>query len=194
MIGYRGVAVLTAVLLAGCDTGSDKSTAQTSGPEVSAGDGPIGGDGSACPLPVTFELPKGWKAQAVTGTDFQMGDVSLACELDAKPAGMIGFVRVFTGGTSAPADSVLRAFVNDYKGKGEGDTQEKYTSVKVGGTDGAEVEYINRSASGTSKRERAFVVRPGNTAVVVHVGGVDDEEHDSMLPSYQLIQKTVTPR
>ncbi|WP_217280862.1 lipoprotein [Kibdelosporangium persicum] len=189
MIRLWGTALLTAALLAGCD-----STETKPDPEVSAGDGSIGADGSACPLPVTFDLPKGWQAEAVPGDDFRMGEVTLACEIDAKPAGMIGFIRVFTGETKGTAESALKAFVQDYKGKGEGDAQEAYTAIKVGGVDGVEVEYVNRPTSGTSKRERAFALRPGTTAVVVHLGGIDDAEHDSMLSSYQLVRKTVALR
>lgn len=195
MIRIWGPAVLVAALLTGCGgneagdskDGTTKNTGNTGGATT------IGDDGSPCPLPVTFKLPDGWKAQSVDG-GFAVADVDLACELDAKPAGMVGFIRVFTGGGGKPSEDVLKAFVAKYKGAGQGDSAEKYSAAKIGGTDGTQVAYVNNSVDGTSKKEAAFAVTAGTSAVVVHVGGIDTEEHEKLLPGFTLVRDSLATR
>jgi hypothetical protein len=154
----------------------------------------VGADGSACPLPVTFTMPDDWKAQAVTGSTMTVADVKLACELDAKPAGMIGFIRVFTGDTGKSSEDVLKAFVAKYKGIGPGDSAEKYATAKIAGVDGAEVAYVNNSVDGTSKKEAAFAVKAGTSAVVMHVGGFDTDEHEKLLPGFKVVRDSLAFR
>nr|WP_052478691.1 lipoprotein [Kibdelosporangium sp. MJ126-NF4]CEL20030.1 hypothetical protein [Kibdelosporangium sp. MJ126-NF4]CTQ97254.1 hypothetical protein [Kibdelosporangium sp. MJ126-NF4] len=185
-----GLVVLVAVLLAGCDSGTSGNSNNSNSAK---GSETIGGDGSACPLPVTFKLPDGWKAQSVS-KGMTLGDVSLACELDAKPAGMIGFIRVFVGDTGQSSEAVLKSFVKNYRGKGTGDSAEKYTSVKIGGTDGTEVTYVTTPPEDTGKNEAAFAVKPGAKTVLVHVGGIDNEEHENMLPGFRLVKESLSAR
>jgi hypothetical protein len=90
------VAVLAGVLT-GCSEAAEgddskasarpSATAETSGRHDAAASsgGTIGAAGSACELPVTFDLAKSWKAEAVEAP-LSQGPVTLACEIDAKPA------------------------------------------------------------------------------------------------------------
>nr|WP_225955203.1 lipoprotein [Kibdelosporangium phytohabitans] len=184
-------------MTAGCGSSDSGNNGSNGSSGAAAGSETIGGDGSPCPLPVTFKLPDGWKAQSVSteGADaFGIADVELACELDAKPAGMLGFIRVFVGDTSKPSEDVLKAFVAKYKGKGTGDSAEKYTATKIGGADGSEVSYVSWPVDGDSKKEAAFAVKPGAKTVLVHVGGLDNEEHESMLPGFKLVKESLTAR
>ncbi|MEU0598558.1 lipoprotein [Streptomyces sp. NPDC006393] len=227
---WRG-AVAAAVLLGGALTGcsqasdddghrasrtpttaTDTGTADTStgaGAEASGGvarrGGSVGAAGSACPLPVSFDVAADWKAKAVdanAGGDsaeaeafadafLRVGPVTATCEIDAKPAGNIGFLRVYAGKPgSGDARSVLRAFLAD-----EGDvSKERYTPFTAGGLDGVQVEYLHTSkALDESSKESALAVVTPKGPVVLHLGGLDTEEHDQMLPAYELAKRTLRP-
>ncbi|MEU6253825.1 lipoprotein [Streptomyces sp. NPDC047043] len=190
---------------------SAKATADRTGSnaEVAARGGTIGASGSACELPVTFDIAKEWKAEAVDGgtatdkaTDdagelgqdvadalLHQGPVTAACEVDAKPAGHIGFLRVWTG---EPGDddarTVLEAFV-----AAEGSTSKaKYQDFKAGDLKGVEVQYLYTSELlDETKPERALAVTTARGPVVVHLGGLDTGEHRAMLPAYELAKRTL---
>ncbi|MFJ5775417.1 lipoprotein [Streptomyces sp. NPDC093094] len=187
--------------------GSAKAGAVKSG-------GTVGAAGSACELPVTFDIAEDWEAEAidaaateaeVSGADeegspedelaeavasvLRQGPVSAACEVDAKPAGHIGFLRVWTGepGEDDPR-AVLKAFVAAEDGNG----QERYSTFEANGVAGAEVRYVHTSELlDETKKERAFAVVTGSGPVVVHLGGMDTEEHENMLPAYELARSTL---
>ncbi|MFJ3306563.1 lipoprotein [Streptomyces sp. NPDC086549] len=208
--------LLLAGMLAGCaespeDDAKAPATAQATGAKGTAArsGGTIGAAGSACELPVTFALAKRWKAKAVhagaassasSGSDGELagdladallhqGPVTMACEIDAKPAGNIGFLRVWTGSPGdGDARSVLRAFV-----AAEGNTsKEKYRTFKAGGVSGVEVEYLYTSKLlDEVKKESAFAVATSDGTVVLHLGGMDTEEHEEMLPAYELAKRTL---
>ncbi|MFJ1967693.1 lipoprotein [Streptomyces sp. NPDC087903] len=217
---------LLAGVLAGCAEAADedgKAQAKTSAGASAAasGDdrtvarsgGTIGAEGSACELPVTFDIAKEWKAEAVesgTASDsatsgsgdledeladevadslLRQGPVTAACEVDAKPAGNIGYLRVWTGKAgSDSARSVLEAFV----GAEEQASKAKYRSFKAGDVVGAEVEYLYTSAIlEETKKERALAVTTPEGPVVLHLGGMDTEEHEAMLPALELAKRTL---
>ncbi|MFL5999483.1 MAG: lipoprotein [Streptomyces sp.] len=193
-------AALLAGVLTGCSEAAEgddskasarpSATAETSAPDDTAatGGGTIGAAGSACELPVTFDIAKSWKAEAVQAP-FSQGPVSLACEIDAKPAGNIGFLRVWAG-KSGDADSrtVLEAFLAAENGV----TKEKYRTFTTGGVSGVEVEYLYTSELlEETKKESAFAVTTADGPVVVHLGGLDTEEHEEMLPAYELARRTL---
>ncbi|WP_316741655.1 lipoprotein [Streptomyces sp. MK7] len=167
--------------------------------------GSVGAAMSACPLPVSFDVAAGWKASAVdpeavgdsgqakelADAVLRQGPVTAACEIDAKPAGNIGFLRVYTGKSgSGDARSVLRAFV-----AAEGDvSEERYGPVTAGGLDGVEVEYRHRDrALDETTKESALAVVTPKGPVVLHLDGLDAEEHDHMLPAYELAKRTLRP-
>ncbi|WP_329438984.1 lipoprotein [Streptomyces canus] len=166
------------------------ATAETSGPHDTAATsgGTIGAAGSACELPVTFDIAKSWKAEAVE-TPLSQGPVSLACEIDAKPAGNIGFLRVWAG-KSGDADT--RAVLEAFLAAEDGVTKEKYRTFTSGGVSGVEVEYLYSSELlDETKKESAFAVATAGGPVVVHLGGLDTEEHEEMLPAYDLARRTL---
>ncbi|MFG2468424.1 lipoprotein [Streptomyces canus] len=191
---------LLAGVLTGCSEAAEgddskasarpSATAETSAPHDTAATsgGSIGAAGSACELPVTFDIAKSWKAEAVEAP-LSQGPVSLACEIDAKPAGNIGFLRVWAG-KSGDADTrtVLEAFV----AAEDGVTKEKYRTFTSGGVSGVEVEYLYSSELlDETKKESAFAVTTADGPVVVHLGGLDTEEHEEMLPAYELARRTL---
>ncbi|MFS0692263.1 lipoprotein [Streptomyces nitrosporeus] len=202
-----------ALALAGCsaDGGGAGSKAPAERPAVDGGTGTkaplakgprLGAAGSPCELPVTFDLAADWEPEAVDvdpGSDFtalaEQGTVALVCEIDAKPAGHIGYLRVWTGtppGTGAGPDTdpkaVLEAFVADEPGAGEA----AYTPVKAGSVAAAEVTYtVGGEARDEPGPRRAFALTTPEGPVVVHLGGPDPEEHRRMLPAYELAKKSL---
>ncbi|WP_069759816.1 lipoprotein [Streptomyces sp. LUP47B] len=193
-------AALLAGVLTGCSEAAEgddskasahpSATAETSPPDDTAatGGGTIGAAGSACELPVTFDIAKSWKAEAVEAP-LSQGPVSLACEIDAKPAGNIGFLRVWAGKSGdADTQAVLEAFV----AAEDGVTKEKYRTFTTGGVSGVEVEYLYTSELlEETKKESAFAVTTADGPVVVHLGGLDTAEHEEMLPAYELARRTL---
>ncbi|MEU9170367.1 lipoprotein [Streptomyces sp. NPDC048420] len=192
------LALLTGVL-AGCSEAEEaaredsKTSARPSAtPAATATSTPTGGSigaaGSACELPVTFDLAKSWTAESVEAP-LRQGPVSLACEIDAKPAGNIGFLRVWTGEPgSDDAQKVLEAFV----AAEDGASKPQYRPFKAGELAGVEVEYLYTSELLDEKKtESAFAVTTAGGPVVVHLGGLDTEEHEEMLPAYELAQRTL---
>ncbi|MDH6514482.1 hypothetical protein M2163_008543 [Streptomyces sp. SAI-135] len=192
-------AALLAGVLTGCSeaAGDDSkasagssATAETSGAVDSAAvrGGTIGAAGSACELPVAFDTAKSWRAEAVEAP-LSQGPVTLACEIDAKPAGSIGFLRVWAGKAGdADARTVLEAFV----AAEDGVSGEKYGAFTSGGLSGVEVEYLYASELlEETKKESAFAVTTADGPVVVHLGGLDTDEHEKMLPGYELARRTL---
>lgn len=210
--GLPAAAAVTAALcaLAGCGSGDDgKTTAAGSSatapaspagsagaPEPAAKGGSIGATGSTCELPVTFDLPAGWEPAAVDvdpGSEFaalaQQGPLTLVCEIDAKPTGNIGFLRVWRGEKSgASPRALLEAFVT----AGTGAADATYTDVRAGTVAGAEAAYtVYSDLLDGRKKESAFLVPTAQGPVVVHLGGMDSDEHDQMLPAYELAKSSL---
>lgn len=193
-------AALVAGVLTGCSQAAEgddskasarpSATAKTPAPDNTAAGsgGTIGAAGSACELPVAFDTAKGWKAEAVEAP-LSQGPVTLACEIDAKPAGSIGFLRVWAGKPGdADARTVLKAFV----AAEDGVSEEKYSAFTSGGLSGAKVEYLYASELlDETKKESAFAVIAADGPVVVHLGGLDTDEHEEMLPAYELARRTL---
>ncbi|MEU0335098.1 lipoprotein [Streptomyces sp. NPDC006193] len=215
------VAALVAVL-GGCAESSDGDGRKQASASPSAGGakaggtaaasgGTIGAAGSACELPVNFDIAEHWKAkpidaakelaEASEGEDgdlggdlaealLRQGPVTTACEIDAKPAGNIGFLRVWTGKAGkADARGVLRAFVAAEDGAGKA----AYRSFTTGGgVPAVEVEYLHTSKLlDETKKESAFAVSTPDGPVVLHLGGLDSEEHEEMRPAYELAKRTL---
>lgn len=208
VIGMFGV-------LAGCssDSGNDgggdkggkhgKGGAKNGGAETAAAAGKLGGPDTACALPVRFSLATSWKPEAVKeleGADPELGStilsqgpVTLVCEIDAKPAGHIGFLRVWTGNkgeaaAGAEPRQLLKAFMAGEKGVRDA----RYSEVKAGDLPAAEISYIlDAPELDESKRERALAVVTPKGGVVLHLGGLDTEEHNAMLPAYELAKRTM---
>jgi len=145
-------------------------------------------------LPVSFDLAQSWLAKPVAGDPAgglgKQGDLTLRCEVDAKPAGHLGFLRVWAGGKAGddPAkalDSFLAADRNLI------DRQQRAT--KAGALSAAEVTYVrDNPAVGSRKRERALAVSTPKGVVVLALGGLDTGVHEQMLPAYQLAKQSLT--
>jgi hypothetical protein len=109
--------------------------------------------------------------------------------VDAKPAGHIGFLRVWTGAPGADdARTVLKAFMAAETGA----TKARYSAFKAGALTGAEVEYLYKTEfEDAPKKERALAVTTPGGPVVVHLGGLDTEENEAMLPAYELAKRSL---
>ncbi|WP_309235405.1 lipoprotein [Streptomyces sp. TRM64462] len=172
---------------------------------VAAKGGTLGGAGSACPLPVTFDVAADWKpkkVEPIEDPDFQelnellkRGTVTMACEIDAKPAGNIGFLRVWTDArTDTTARKVLEAFVG-----AEGSASSvTYREIEAGAGAGAsavpatEATYmVTSKLLDEQKKARALAVMTPRGPVVLELGGMDSEEHEQMLPAYELAKSTL---
>ncbi|MFD9287062.1 lipoprotein [Streptomyces sp. NPDC060030] len=202
-------AVAAALALAGCsssdggtDTGVDPGGNAAGSPAAAAtGAAPekgatIGGKGSACELPVTFDLAVDWKPEAVEvepGSEFaelgQQGSATMVCEIDAKPAGNIGYIRVWQGEGSGTAP---RAALEDFLAGAPNAAEASYEETEAGLVPASEVTYTVRSElMDEDKPERAFAVATPDGPIVVHLGGLDSTEHEEMLPAYELARKTL---
>ncbi|MFF3375755.1 lipoprotein [Streptomyces sp. NPDC002680] len=188
-------AALLVGVLAGCTESPDDdakpeakaSATPTNGATTKSG-GSLGAAGSACELPVTFDIAEKWTAEAVDAP-LSQGLVTLACEVDAKPAGNIGFLRVWTG---TPGNNNARTALEAFVIAEEGASKARYSEFKANGLTGAEVEYVYADEfEETPKKERAFAVTTPSGPVVVHLGGLDTEEHEAMLPAYELARGTL---
>ncbi|KUN86135.1 lipoprotein [Streptomyces griseoruber] len=207
--GRRGLAlaVLLTGLVGGCSTGDGESAragdATAARVEVARRGASVGAAGSACELPVTFDIAESWKPKAVDAEAglagvsedladladafLRQGPVTMACEIDAKPAGNIGFLRVWTG---EPGDASARAVLEDFVAAEEGASREKYRGFEADDVTGTEVEYVT-PGSGELRTSHALAVITPDGPVVLHLGGLDDEEHEEMLPAYELAKTTL---
>ncbi|WP_314225064.1 lipoprotein [Streptomyces zaehneri] len=209
-MGNVGQALTLAALLTGLLTGCAAEEADpdgasgasaTSTAKVARRGGSIGASGSACELPVTFDIAEFWKAKAVDAEKatgdladladafLRQGPVTMACEVDAKPAGKIGFLRVWTG---EPGDTDARAVLEDFVAAEQGAGGARYSTVKAGGITGTEVAYVTTSELlEETKKEHALAVTTPEGPVVLHLGGMDTAEHEAMLPAYELAKSTL---
>ncbi|MEH0419600.1 lipoprotein [Streptomyces sp. B21-083] len=194
----RGLVQVTLLVaaLAGCSQAADDGTgarASASAKATAAGTGvrsggSIGAAGSACALPVTFDLAEDWTAEAVEEPPRQ-GPVALVCEVDAKPAGHIGFLRVWTG---APGADDARTVLKGFMAAETGATKARYSEFTAGALTGVEVEYLYKTQyDDAPKPERALAVTTPRGPVVVHLGGLDTGEHEAMLPAYELAKRSL---
>ncbi len=160
----------------------------------------MGATGSACPLPVTFGLAADWKPKAVSPPEGEQekelfealavqSPVTAACEIDAKPAGHVGFLRVYVNDdASATARATLEAFV----AAGSAPSEAVYREVRAGALAATEVTYVETVALlDQRKKSRALAVATPRGAVVLSLGGMDDAEHEAMLPAFGLARSTL---
>ncbi|MFF5708436.1 lipoprotein [Streptomyces sp. NPDC012756] len=161
-----------------------KTTAPAPAAEAAA---TLGGSGSACALPVSFALAEGWEPKAVKDPEnpefaalTRQGPAVVRCEVDAKPTGNIGYLRVWTA-PKGPARAALEGFVRAEKGS----SAVAFRETRAGALPATEVTYSVRD-----KEERAFAVATPGGTVIVHLGGLDTDEHRAMLPAYELAKST----
>ncbi|MFI1657600.1 lipoprotein [Streptomyces sp. NPDC020472] len=154
----------------------------------------LGGPGTACALPVSFGLAEGWKPEAIEDPEnpefaalTRQGPAVMRCEVDAKPTGNIGYLRVWTV-AKGPARAALEGFVK----AADKPSAVTYRETRAGALAATEVTYTSRSAlTDEDKEQRAFAVStPKGAVVIVHLGGMDTDEHRAMLPAYELAKST----
>ncbi|MEU0133471.1 lipoprotein [Streptomyces sp. NPDC006296] len=181
----------------GADTGAGTGKNGDDAPAATAAKGvALGGQGSACALPVTFELAAGWKPAAVAveaGSELaalgEQGPVTLVCEADAKPAGNIGYLRVWRG---EPLAGEPRAVLESFVAADPNTSRAAYSEVRAGTLTAVEVRYtVSGELPDEPKPERAFAVATPDGPVVVHLGGLDAQEHEEMLPAYTRARSTL---
>ncbi|MFF4035023.1 lipoprotein [Streptomyces sviceus] len=86
------------------------------------------------------------------------------------------------------ARTVLEAFV----AAEDGVSKEQYSAFTSGGLSGTKVDYLYASELlDETKKESAFAVTTADGPVVVHLGGLDTDEHEEMLPAYELARRTL---
>ncbi|GAB7037041.1 MULTISPECIES: lipoprotein [Catenuloplanes] len=199
----RLAAVLIALVpaVAACATGPEgaapapsASSAPPAAPAGAAEAARVGAADSGCTLPVSFGIAASWTPKAVDtaalGPDLAAalgkGGMVPVCEIDAKPAGNIGFIRVYTG-----EHGDLRATLTSFAGPGA--QAPAFTDLQIGGKPAVEITYTVKSElDGTVEQETAFAVPTSRGVVAVALEAFDDEEHAAMLPAYQLAKSSLT--
>ncbi|WP_159395292.1 lipoprotein [Streptomyces albireticuli] len=157
----------------------------------------VGGTGSACELPVSFETGEGWTAKSMSVGDAAfLGSVTEhkylkgTCELDTKER-VISRMLVWTGpATGSSARQVLEAFMAEEK---KYLVESEYQDIKVGGLPAVEVVYkLNSPKLKEDREQRALAVSTPKGAAVVQLRGFDTAEHRRILPVYELAKKTMS--
>ncbi|WP_031011322.1 lipoprotein [Streptomyces sp. NRRL F-5727] len=189
-------ALLAAALLTACGTTPEPAApaaAPTAASPAPKAPKTLGGPGTACVLPVSFSLAEDWRPDAIDDPEdpefaalTRQGPAIVRCEVDAKRAGNIGFIRVWTA--KGPARPALEGFVRAAKKTSD----VVYRDTRAGGLPAVEVTYtFHNEVLGESKEERAFAVATPQGAVILHLGGLDTEEHRAMLPAYELAKSSL---
>ncbi|GAA4544799.1 lipoprotein [Amycolatopsis samaneae] len=168
--------------LAGC--GSDPAPAN--GTKAAAGGAEIGAAGTACPMPVSFRPAEKWQPKAVSPPE-RMSGAELLCEIDAKPAGGIGFVRVLRATGVTDPMAALKSFTSVGKY-----ADFAYKDVKAGSIAAKEVTY-NSVASEEKLPQVALAVPVGADTVLVTTSGLDAELFKDNLAAYELAKSTLHP-
>jgi hypothetical protein len=158
---------------------------------------PSAGTATACALPVTVPLADKWLAKPV-GTNgglpaalVRQGESTLACEIDAKPAGQVGFLRIWIAkrGATDPRP-VVEAFLAADRGL----TDVAFRDVKAGGMKATEATFRRESPmEAGGKRERALAVAAPTGVAVLALSGLNSEQYDAMLPAYVLARRDMAP-
>jgi hypothetical protein len=188
------LSALAALALTGCDSDTKKTPAASgaAAAPAAAEAAKVGAAGSGCELPVTFGIAEDWKPKQVTveaddplAVLAKKGPFLMACEIDAKPAGNIGFLRVWTGAKNELKPG-LTAFIGDRA------LEPAFTELQIGGKPALAVEYQQKSQLDDSvEKEAAFVVDAGEKLIAVSLDSFDSGEHAEMRPAYQLAQNTL---
>ncbi|MBT2394865.1 hypothetical protein J7E89_02445 [Streptomyces sp. ISL-100] len=192
-------------MLVGCSSAPDGGTAvrdksakqpsQSAEAEATAKGAIIGRTGTPCVLPVSFTTAADWTAEKVKSGDdpvfgsiAEQGTVKLVCEIDAKPAGNFGYLRVWTGDDAGAPRKVLEGFMAEESEA----TKIRYRETMAGDLPATEVTYLRTTElADEPKKERALAVSTPRGAVVLHLGGLDTGEHEQMLPAYELAKETM---
>ncbi|MEH0971777.1 lipoprotein [Micromonospora sp. CPCC 205546] len=147
----------------------------------------VGGKGTPCELPVTFSVPAKWKVKAVKRSaksgEARVGKALMVCEIDARPAGDLGFLRVWrVDGVAGGGQEHLKHFLGVYA---PGATDAEYRRLKAGTLDAVEASYPGKD--GGAVNDRAIAISSLYGPVVLSLDTSDPEE---LLPAYQLVKQS----
>ena len=177
-------------VLAGCGGSTEPAkqgtTAPVSGaaPAAAAAAGEVGAAGSTCPMPVTFKVAEKWKPQA-SDPGTKLGGAELLCEIDAKPAGSIGYVRVLLAKGVTDPMAALQAYTAVGKNSGF-----EYKDVQVGGVAAKEVSYTAKSMD-IDLPNQVLAVPVGGDVALVTVSSIDADLFKEILPAFELAKSSL---
>ncbi len=176
----------------------------------------LGASGSACVLPVAFDLVPLWRPKAIDidtlGKNselaelYRRGPFEMVCQVDGKPAGEVGNLAVYLAEavrTGTPRGH-LEAFVaSDFPkvgkdGKSKDGKSElrnvKYTELTIGGQPAAEVTYevYSKPLNYLTKHSAFALTTPHQGAVVVMISPFGADEYVNVLPAFELAKKSLS--
>ncbi len=148
-------------------------------PAPAAAAGKIG-PGTECAIPATMPIAAKWSPKDAAFYRWSTGGLTLRCEIDAKPAGVTGMIRVFAY-TNADLEQALAVLMITPLFGGKTTAERKVT---IGGKSGVEAALAaNHEGPG-----RAFAA--GGLLVVWRAA--DEAEFKSGLPGYVLARDAIT--
>ncbi|SDT00519.1 hypothetical protein SAMN04489716_2232 [Actinoplanes derwentensis] len=187
--------------MGGCSESAPVSSPPSAAPAVTNREAVrIGAVGSACEMPLSFEVATDWKPVAVDLEAFgelaalgRVGDFSVVCEIDAKPAGHIGFLRVYQADDlSGQPREQLAAFLKAGT-RGQEISGTTYQDVQFGTVQGAEMTWQSYDKGlDHHGKYSAFALNTRAGAVIVQLSPFGAEEHPAMLPAFELARKTLS--
>ncbi|CRK60474.1 hypothetical protein [Alloactinosynnema sp. L-07] len=136
---------------------------------------------------ITFEVADKWKAKPVEPSGDSLAEAAglkLCYEIDAKGAGLLGFIRVWSGDDpNADVRQTLEAFLAEEGKKG---AQHEYSQTKAGTTEVVEAVSATKEA-----KDKGFAVATPKGIVAVLWRGLDDEEFEDGMAAYDLAKSTL---
>lgn len=167
--------------------------------KAAASAGNLGAAGSPCSLPITFDLEKGWKPTAVDATTLtgnplvdalgHRGDSTLICEIDGKPAGHLGFIRIWA---NAKQDATARQALDNFLASNDKIRGQQFREIPAGPLTATEVVYSTYvPALEDSSPGRTFAVTTSRGPVLIDLGGLTPELQKDMLPAYVLARQSI---
>ncbi len=205
-LALGAAAAVAAIGLVGC-SGAESDSAGDSDEEKAFA--AVGGADSPCPLPFVFDRAQGWvperldpmtsEERATTDPDdlalldriSSPGPFQAACEL-SSPIN-VGFLRVFAGPARLAGrdpEKILTTFIEAYDSN-VSDIAFAEVSSEAGLALVEATYEQHRAPDDDGVPQRAFLVSGTDGVAVVHLGGLDAEEHDGMLPAYELARRSV---
>lgn len=160
----------------------------------------VGDAGSGCEMPLSFEVATGWKPAAIDVKALgelaalaKVGDFAVLCEIDAKPAGHIGFLRVYHAeGLSGRPREHLATFIEDGT-RGQEISNATYRDLTLGAQQGAEVTWQSYDKGlDHHGKYSAFALNTRTGAVIVQLSPFGADEYPAMLPAFQLAGQSLT--
>ncbi|WP_203829513.1 lipoprotein [Actinoplanes palleronii] len=193
-VGTDGLEASLTKLETFCPSTTPSASAAAGATGTPGATGVVGAKGSPCVLPVSFTIPAKWTMKSIDLEDDsplaelgRKGSLKMACEVDSRPAGPIGFLRVWAGPKSVQDPrAALKAFQT-----GETTRKVTYAPVEFDGQPGVELKYQTYSKLLEEWSDRqAFAVPTPKGAVVVELGGLERDD-PAVLAGYAQAKSSV---